>query len=47
VTIRKVNLPNHPLTTMARDLAEEIDGYRAKLLRHKGKEIEILFALRC
>lgn len=32
VTIRKVNLPNHPETTMTRSLTEEPDGYRAKFV---------------
>ena len=37
VTVRREDLPNHPGTTVARSLAEVPDGYRVKLLRHKGK----------
>lgn len=38
VTVRRGDLPNHPGTTVARSLAEVPDGYRVKLLRHKGKK---------
>ena len=46
VVIRKVDLPNHPESTVARSLTEVPDGYRVKVVTSQKKTNDN-FRLRC